>query len=63
MILFVKVDGGIICFILVVFEIREYLIVEVDKVNVLYYDIIGLLIDKMEIVYGLIVKYELGWVC
>lgn len=55
-----KADGGIICFTLVVPEIREYLIAEADKANVLYYDIIGPLIDKMETAYGLTAKYEPG---
>lgn len=53
-------DGGIICFTLVVPEIREYLIAEAEKANVLYYDIIGPLIDKMETAYGLTAKYEPG---
>nr|MDH3084147.1 kinase/pyrophosphorylase [Bacillus subtilis] len=55
-----KADGGIICFTLVVPEIREYLIAEAEKANVLYYDIIGPLIDKMETAYGLTAKYEPG---
>lgn len=53
-----KADGGIICFTLVVPQIREYLIAEAEKANVLYYDIIGPLIDKMETAYGLTAKYE-----
>lgn len=60
MISLAKADGGIICFTLVVPEIREYLIAEAEKANVLYYDIIGPLIDKMETAYGLTAKYEPG---
>lgn len=55
-----KADNGIICFTLVVPELREYLITEAEKENVVYYDIIGPLIDKMESSYGLSAKYEPG---
>ena len=53
-----KADGGIICFTLVVPEMRKYLVEQAEKANVLYYDIIGPLIDKMESAYGLTAKYE-----
>ncbi|MCM3446786.1 pyruvate, water dikinase regulatory protein [Bacillus velezensis] len=55
-----KADGGIICFTLVVPEMRKYLVEQAEKANVLYYDIIGPLIDKMEAAYGLTAKYEPG---
>lgn len=55
-----EADGGIICFTLVVPEIRDFLIAEAEKANVVYYDIIGPLIEKMESVYGFSAKYEPG---
>lgn len=55
-----EADGGIICFTLVVPEIRDFLIAEAEKANVVYYDIIGPLIEKMETVYGFSAKYEPG---
>ncbi|WP_217608948.1 kinase/pyrophosphorylase, partial [Bacillus sp. GbtcB15] len=37
-----------------------YLIAEANKKGVVYYDIIGPLIDKMETSYGITAKYEPG---
>ncbi|WP_026558715.1 pyruvate, water dikinase regulatory protein [Bacillus sp. J37] len=55
-----KKDNAIVCFTLVVPELREYLIEEANKKGVVYYDIIGPLIDKMETSYGITAKYEPG---
>lgn len=55
-----KVEGAIVCFTLVVPELRHYLIKEAEKQGVIYYDIIGPLIDKMESAYGKLAKYEPG---
>lgn len=55
-----KKDNAIVCFTLVVPELREYLIAEANKKGVVYYDIIGPLIDKMETSYGITAKYEPG---
>ncbi|WP_044895836.1 pyruvate, water dikinase regulatory protein [Bacillus alveayuensis] len=55
-----KLDQAIICFTLVVPELRNYLITEATKEGVVYHDIIGPLIDKMESSYGMKAKYEPG---
>ena len=55
-----KEDNAIVCFTLVVPELREYLIEEANNQGVVYYDIIGPLIDKMEALYGTAAKYEPG---
>ncbi|WP_243290592.1 pyruvate, water dikinase regulatory protein [Bacillus sp. FJAT-47783] len=55
-----KLDNAIICFTLVVPELREYLIEEATKQGVVYHDIIGPLIDKMESAYEIKPKYEPG---
>lgn len=55
-----KLDNAIICFTLVVPELRQYLIEEATKQGVIYHDIIGPLIDKMESAYEIKPKYEPG---
>ncbi|MFC0270039.1 pyruvate, water dikinase regulatory protein [Metabacillus herbersteinensis] len=55
-----KADKAIVCFTLVVPELRANLIKEADQHGVVYYDIIGPLIDKMESSYGIAAKYEPG---
>lgn len=57
-----KMEKAIICFTLVVPELRQYLIEEANKEGVIYHDIIGPLIDKMETSYGMKAKYEPGTV-
>jgi regulator of PEP synthase PpsR (kinase-PPPase family) len=55
-----KEAKAIVCFTLVVPELREFLMEEAIKLGVVYYDIIGPLIDKMESAYGKAAKYEPG---
>ncbi|MBD1382116.1 pyruvate, water dikinase regulatory protein [Metabacillus arenae] len=55
-----KSDNAILCFTIVVPELRAFLIKEAVENNVVYYDIIGPLIDKMETSYQLQPKYEPG---
>ncbi|MDQ0224836.1 regulator of PEP synthase PpsR (kinase-PPPase family) [Metabacillus niabensis] len=55
-----KEDNAIVCFTLVIPELRQYLIEEAVKQGVVYYDIIGPLIDIMENSYGKAAKYEPG---
>lgn len=55
-----KQEKAIVCFTLVVPELREFLIEEATRQGVVYYDIIGPLIDKMETSYGITAKYEPG---
>lgn len=55
-----KLDHAIICFTLVVPELRNYLLQEANKQGVIYHDIIGPLIDKMETAYKMKPKYEPG---
>ncbi|WP_458737810.1 pyruvate, water dikinase regulatory protein [Bacillus pumilus] len=55
-----KADNGIVCFTLVVPEMRQFLIDEAEANGVVYYDIIGPLIDKMETAYGNEAKHEPG---
>ncbi|ASS91946.1 pyruvate, water dikinase regulatory protein [Aeribacillus pallidus] len=55
-----KMDNAIICFTIVVPELRNLLIQEAEKEGVIYHDIIGPLIDKMETSYGIKAKYEPG---
>lgn len=55
-----KKENAIVCFTLVIPELREFLIKEANKEGVIYYDIIGPLIDKMETSYGIAAKYEPG---
>jgi len=55
-----KLDNAIICFTLVVPELRQFLINEAQKHGVVYHDIIGPLMDKMESLYGIKAKYEPG---
>ncbi|MRX71296.1 pyruvate, phosphate dikinase/phosphoenolpyruvate synthase regulator [Bacillus lacus] len=55
-----KMDRAIVCFTLVVPNLRKALIEEAEKKGVIYYDIIGPLIDKMETSYELQPKYEPG---
>lgn len=53
-------DRAIVCFTLVIPELRKFLINEAEKQGVVYYNIIGPLIDKMESSYGKAAKYEPG---
>jgi regulator of PEP synthase PpsR (kinase-PPPase family) len=55
-----KLEQAIVCFTLVVPELRQGLIEEANSQGVVYYDIIGPLIDKMESAYGINAKYEPG---
>lgn len=55
-----KLEQAIVCFTLVVPDLRQGLIEEADAQGVVYYDIIGPLIDKMESAYGISAKYEPG---
>jgi regulator of PEP synthase PpsR (kinase-PPPase family) len=55
-----KLEHAIVCFTLVVPELRQGLIEEANSQGVVYYDIIGPLIDKMESAYGINAKYEPG---
>ncbi|MDQ0231608.1 pyruvate, water dikinase regulatory protein [Metabacillus malikii] len=55
-----KEDQAIVCFTLVVPELRQFLIEEAIKQNIVYYDIIGPLVDIMEKTYGKTAKYEPG---
>ncbi|TDL82264.1 pyruvate, water dikinase regulatory protein [Peribacillus frigoritolerans] len=55
-----KLEQAIVCFTLVVPELRQGLIEEANAQGVVYYDIIGPLIDKMESAYGINAKYEPG---
>ncbi|MGD6818137.1 pyruvate, water dikinase regulatory protein [Metabacillus sp. 84] len=57
---YAQMDGAIICFTLVVPELRHYLIQLASVRNVPIHDIIGPLIDKMETSYGIQAKYEPG---
>ncbi|WP_243386292.1 pyruvate, water dikinase regulatory protein [Bacillus kexueae] len=55
-----KLDNAIICFTLVVPELRSFLLQEAKAQGVVYHDIIGPLIDKMETAYEITPKYEPG---
>ncbi|WLR43976.1 pyruvate, water dikinase regulatory protein [Bacillus carboniphilus] len=55
-----KKDQAIICFTLVIPQLRKYMVQLAEKENVVYYDIIGPLIDKMETSFGMKPKYEAG---
>lgn len=57
---YASADHSIICFTLVVPELRHYLIEEAEKKGVPYHDIMGPLIDQMEASYGKKAKYEPG---
>ncbi|MDF0727205.1 kinase/pyrophosphorylase [Cytobacillus sp. S13-E01] len=57
-----KMNNAIIAFTLVIPELRSYLINEAKNENVIVFDIIGPLIDKMQDLYDLTPRHEPGLV-